>query len=69
MSEREKTCAACRWCLAGRECRFFETDREDRVETNSARRCPFFEGRALLDKMDDLAAALREIAERLEWLQ
>ena len=69
MNTKERTCEACRWCLAGRECRYFDTDREDRVETNSARRCPFFEDRALLNKLDDLTAALREIAERVEWLQ
>jgi len=67
--EKFRTCMTCRWCMSGRECRFFDTDREARIENNSARTCPYFEERGLLNKLDDITEALREIADRIGWLQ
>lgn len=63
-----KTCAVCRWCYAGRECRFFDTER-DRAQYTNPEKCPFFEDRAIDKRLADIAAALLEIADRVGWLQ
>lgn len=65
--ERDSKKDSCRWCYGGRECRFFDADR-DRVLYGGCIKCPFYEDRTVTVKLEEIGTALRDIAERLGWL-
>ncbi len=69
-------CYNCRWCDGGRECRFFDTDRDRAEFPSTAVRCPFFEARGpaarvrrICEAINRLAAAVEELRAAQEQLQ
>lgn len=68
-TDTERACYNCRWCECGRECRYFDTDRERAQFPTTAIRCPFFEARGPAARVDRICDAIYRLAEAVEALQ
>ena len=62
-------CYNCRWCDGGRECRYFDTDRDQAEFPSTAVRCPFFEARGPAARVDRICDAIYNLAAAVEALQ